>query len=212
MNIFTLINYCDPVKLQAALDEDRSIINQRDGAGDTPYAEAAYSLKLTLSTLYDENQRPVKRVAKIQKLEARIEGLRAVVAILRDMTLQNAIDSEDIAMLNAMVKVGGIVIESEFETGPFAGKFPMSYAEETGKIAAIAWFEQRIQDVEAFFTGGFQGKLFDVPRRETAAIEQQLRDLEIARIQATRGVMQGAQGDLVAITEAAVESASSARL
>ena len=126
--------------------------------------------------------------------------------------LQDAIDSEDIAMLNAMVKVDEIVIESQFETGPFAGKFPMSYAEETGKIAAVAWFEQRIQDVDAFFTSGFQGKLFDASRRETAAIEQQLRDLEFSRAQETREVMHGAHGKLVSIAEAAVSSVRPTRL
>ncbi len=211
MNIFTLINSCDPVKLQAALDEDRSIINQRDGAGDTPYSEAARALKHTLSSLHDENQRPEKRVAKIQKLETRIEGLRAVVTILRDMTLQDAIDKEDIAMLNAMVKVGGVVIESEFETGPLVDKFPIRYAREIGKVVVVAWFEQRKEDVMGIFTG-FQGKLFDASHREATAIEQQLRDLELSRIQETKEVIQGAQGELLAITKAAVDSARTARL
>ena len=210
MNIFTLINSCDPIKLQAALDEDRSIINQRNELEATPYAAAARTLKLLLSSLHDENERPVKRPKKIESLETRIEGLRAVVTILRDMTLQNAIDSEDIAMLNAMVKVDEIIVR-KFATGPYAGKFPMSYGEEKGKVAAVAWFQKREEDVMGFFTG-FQGKLFDASHREAVAIEQQLRDLELSRIQETKEVIQGAQGELLAITKAAVDSARTARL
>ena len=67
MNIFTLINSCDPIKLQAALDEDRSIINQRNELEATPYAAAARTLKLLLSSLHDENERPVKRQKKNRK-------------------------------------------------------------------------------------------------------------------------------------------------
>ena len=199
MSIFEIIDCCDPDDLITALTEDRNIMKERIGHM-TPYPYATSTLSSAVKTLNEEHEKPVKNAKKINFLTTQIAGLRQIITILRDVTLQDAIDHADLPALEAMAEIDGM-IRSDFETGELKGKSPMQYAREQRKTSVINWFNQRSERVMEYFTA-CPGTLFDA----------RVRDLDYQHAQETRAAAQRAHSGLVDIAKAAGTSSTVSRL
>ena len=202
MNISLLISSCEPARLQAALIEDKSIINQNEG-GLTPYSDATSLLKNIQSVYKEEKEKPKPSLKKIQKYEQKLPQLEAIVEIIRDATLQDAIEREDIAALNAMIKISQS-IELPFQTGPMKFKLPKTYAEETGKASVVEWFNRRKASSMAFFTS-YSGKMFDAREAEIAVIQSSLQDLDISHARAIADETLSSHRELAKTAQSAAE-------